>query len=214
MESIRILTGTEICRDDILQAVQLDRISYEDLYQLQADTCIAYHQKNPYIYLMAAQAGTGRIVGYLNFSPVRESLFRQLASGEVVDTVITGDDVEPYRGPGEYWGYFSSIVVHPDFRRQGVAARLLHSWVELVLWLAQKHSIRFSGIVADAVSEGGTHLLAEAGFTLVRSSRHDSRIMLLDLTNPHTPCTSLNAPLLALYQSYPSKGGVLRDVSI
>lgn len=200
MNGYHILTGRQIDRSMIAEAIQLDRISYDDVYQLQVETCFDYFERNPDIYLMAVNDQDGSIIGYVNFSPVRESVFLQMLSGTVIDTVIAGSDVLPYRGGGLYYGYFSSIVVHPAFRRNGVAAQMLLAWSDLVLRLAAERDVYFREIVADAVSDVGAHLLSELGFTFVRPSLHASRIMTLDFFSELTEPSRFNEKVLAVYR--------------
>ena len=147
MKSFSILAGNKINREMISEAIQLDRLSYDDVYQLQVDTCFDYFEKNNDIYIMAVDNESGRVIGYINYSPIKEEVYSELSSGSVIDTVITGDDVLPYEDGACYWGYFSSIVVHPDYRQHGIATQMLLYWSDLVSLLATKRSIYFKGIV-------------------------------------------------------------------
>ena len=96
MKKYSILSGDKIQYRMISEAIQLDRVSYDDVYQLQVDTCLDYFEKNKDIYIMAVNPESGTVVGYVNFSPIRGSVYADIVSGSVVDTVITGDDVLPY----------------------------------------------------------------------------------------------------------------------
>lgn len=49
---IEILSAYEVTKEDIAQALELDRISYDEVYYLDVETCLAYHKKNPLIYIM------------------------------------------------------------------------------------------------------------------------------------------------------------------
>lgn len=207
MKSYRILAGSQITREMILEAVRLDRISYKDVYQLQPETCYSYFERNRDIYIMAVENESSRVIGYLNFSPIKESVFAELLSGNAIDTVIGGDDVLPYRDGGSYWGYFSSVVVHPDYRRRGIATQMLFHWSDLIFRLAAERNIFFRKIVADAVSEAGSHLLSEIGFSFVRASAHESRIMTLDLFRACEASSKFKEKLPAIYRIYHEKGG-------
>lgn len=200
MTKISILSGDKINCRMISEALQLDRISYDDIYQLRVDTCLDYFERNHDIYIMAVDHETGTVVGYINFSPIKESVYADLASGSVVDTVITSDDVLPYEAGNNYWGYFSSIVVHPEFRHHGVATQMLLYWSDLVVQLAEKRSIYFKGIVADAVSDIGALLLSEIGFSFSRTSMHETKIMTLNLFSDDVPQSKFNKNLLASYR--------------
>lgn len=172
MKSYSIYMGSQINHRMISEAIQLDRISYEDIYQLQVETCYDYFEKNSDIYIMAVDEKSGHVIGYINFSPIKETVFKELISGNTIDTVIIGDDVLPYLDESYYWGYFSSIVVHPDYRQHGVATEMLLHWSYLVLRLAAERNIFFKKIVVDAVSDVGVHLLSELGFAFVKPSMH------------------------------------------
>lgn len=205
MSLFTILAGKQITHDMISEAVQLDRISYDDVYQLQVETCYDYYEKNSDIYIMAVDDKSGHIIGYINFSPVKESVFEELISGSTIDTVITGNDVLPYLDGTYYWGYFSSIVVHPDYRQHGVATQMLLHWSDLIFRLATEHDIYFKKIVADAVSDVGVHLLSELGFNFVKLSLHESKIMTLDLFQRNDVRSRFNEKLIAIHKEYSKK---------
>lgn len=207
MKSYSIYTGSQINHRMISEAIQLDRISYDDIYQLQVETCYDYFEKNSDIYIMAVDEKSGHVIGYINFSPIKETVFEDLISGNTIDTVITGDDVLPYLDGSYYWVYFSSIVVHPDYRQHGVATEMLLHWLDLILRLAAERNIFFKKIVADAVSDVGVHLLSELGFAFVKPSMHESKIMALDLFKKNEVQTKFNDRLLAVYKKYSEKEG-------
>lgn len=202
-----ILSGNEIQYGMISEAIQLDRVSYDDVYQLQVDTCLDYFEKNKDIYIMAVNPESDTVVGYVNFSPIRKSIYEDIVSGRVVDTVITGDDVLPYEDESCYWGYFSSIVVHPKYRQQGIATQMLRYWSDLVFRLANSRSIYFKGIAADAVSDIGAYLLSKIGFSFVRQSTHETRIMTLNLFSEDVQQSMFNEKMLTVYREYRERDG-------
>lgn len=207
MKPVSIIAGKEVNHKMISEAIQLDRISYSDVYQLQVETCFDYFEKNKDIYIMAVDDDSGIVIGYINFSPIKEPIYSDLASGNVIDTVITGDDVLPYENGDCYWGYFSSIVVHPEHRRHGIATQMLLFWSDLVFRLANNRSIYFNGIVADAVSDVGAYLLSEIGFSFVKSSTHESKIMTLDLLSEDIVKSKFNDKVLTVYREYKKGNG-------
>lgn len=75
MKSFSILSGSRINREMISEAIQLDRISYDDVYQLKADTCFDYFEKNNDIYIMAVDNESGHVIGYINYSPIKEDVY-------------------------------------------------------------------------------------------------------------------------------------------
>ena len=207
MRSFSIIAGSNVNHKMLSEAIQLDRISYDDIYQLQVETCYDYFEKNNDIYIMALDDESDRVIGYINYSPIKESIFTDLVSGSTVDTVITGDDVLPYKDGCFYWGYFSSIVVHPEYRQHCVATQMLLYWSNLVLRLAADRNIYFKKIVADAVSDIGEHLLSELGFTLIRPSMHKSKIMTLDLFEDNSCNSKFRKNLTEIHREYSKKEG-------
>ena len=199
--------GNRINHKMINEAIQLDRISYDDIYQLPVETCYDFFAANSDIYIMALDDESDDVIGYINFSPVKKSVFNQMVSGSAIDTVITGDDILPYRDGDVYWGYFSSIVVHPAYRCHGIATQMLLNWADLVYRLASEHNIYFKRIVADAVSDVGAHLLAEIGFSLIRLSEHKSKIMTLDLVRRNYFHPKFSDKLLSIHKKYEEKAG-------
>lgn len=207
MKSFSIIADSNVNHKMISEAIQLDRISYDDIYQLQVETCYDYFEKNSDIYIMAVDEKNGHVIGYINFSPIKETVFKDLISGNTIDTVITGDDVLPYLDGAYYWGYFSSIVVHPDYRKHGVATQMLLYWSDFVFRLATERDIYYKKIVADAVSDVGVHLLSELGFNFVKPSMHESKIMTLDLFQKNDVQSRFNEMLLAIHKEYSEKEG-------
>lgn len=197
---IKIIQGDMVTHKYIAQALELDRISYGDIYQLQLDSCLAFFETNPEIYIVAVDDTIDTVIGYINFSPITADMFKLLSSGQVVDTVIVSDDIVHYGNNQDCWGYFSSIVVHPDYRRHGIATQMLLCWKELVFNLAKKRNIFFNGIVADAVSDVGYHILSEIGFVYTRVSSHDSQVMVLDLFSDKVLSSKFNDKLLSIYR--------------
>ena len=212
MASYHVYSGSEINHRMISEAIQLDRLSYSDIYQLQVETCYEYFEKNNDIYIMAVDDDTGNVIGYINFSPIMESVFRELVFGNTIDTVITSNNVASYSNGNIYWGYFSSIVVHPDYRQQGIATHMLLRWSEFIFFLATERDIFFEKIVADAVSSVGEHLLSEIGFSFTKLSNHKSRIMTLDLFGKNLSNWESNEKLMAVYRKYKEKEGTIHVI--
>ena len=200
MIMIEILQTDKITKEHIAQALELDRISYDEIYHLDLETCEAYFRKNPLIYIMANDTAAKKIIGYINFSPLTEATYSRILSGQVIDTVIRGNDIVEYSDKQACWGYLSSVVVHPDYRQRGYARLLLSKLSELLCKLAEERGIFFKGIVADAVSDAGYRLLYHMGFEQVKSSAHDTRIMCFDPFSDPVRITDFNKRVLSIYQ--------------
>lgn len=202
MKSFNILTGNDINREMISEAIQLDRISYDDMYQLQVDSCFDYFKKNNNIYIMTIDNELGHVIGYINYSPIKEKVYRNLICGNMIDTLISSDDILSYKDGICYWGYFSSIVVHPEYRQYGIATQMFIYWFDMLLQLAQNRSIYFKGIVADAISDIGIYLLSKMGFSSGIISSHRSTIMFLDLFSENIISSKFNDKVITVYKKY------------
>ena len=170
-----ILGGSEITTEHIIGALNIDYICYPEEYHLSEDACIGYYHKNPFIYFIAVDS-LGNVVGYINFSPITDNKYEELRSGKYIDTVITKDDILAYEANNKYSVYFSSICVHPQNRKQGVATSLIEELLRFIEEL-KKQDIEINRIVADAVSDSGYMLLKKLGFSKVRDSSHKTIIM-------------------------------------
>ena len=174
-DGCRVLFGKDISEDNIRSALQLDYMCYDDIYHLDVDRCIEYHNKNPYIYIMVVD-DSDKAIGYINFSPVIDDIYEVLRKGKCIDTIITANDICIYK-PGEaYSFYLSSICVHPDYRKRGIA-KLLLSFLDKLEESLKSSDIIIRRIVADAVSKSGEKILKSRGFYEVCRSEHNSMIM-------------------------------------
>lgn len=196
---IEILPADKITKEHIAQALALDRISYDEMYDLDLETCEAYFRKNPLIYIMLTDNAAKTMIGYINFSPVTEAAYSLILSGQVIDTLIRENDIVEYSDNLPCWGYLSSAVVHPDYRHKGYAKMMISKLSDLLCELAEERGIFFKGIVADAVSDAGYRLLDHMGFEQVKSSAHDTRIMCFNPFSDSVRKTDFNKRVLSVY---------------
>jgi len=197
---IQIIAGRQVTGEDILAAAYLDRSTYEEEYFLTVETCVGYISKNPYIYTMAVDTATGRIIAYLNFSPVTKAMYETIRSGEVLDTVITPEDIVPYTPDTEIYAYMSSIVVAAEYRGQSIALSLFRHFFRFLRDYTNENRIVIRRIVADAVTEEGYRLAGELGFDYVKDSGHDSKIMEFASNKTGIRVTEWNKDLLKIYR--------------
>ena len=174
-KNFQIIHGKDITENHIKSILDLDYMVYDEIYYLDVNTCIKYHQKNPDIYFIALN-DSKELIGYINFSPIKEDLYNLLKSGTVIDTVITANDLLDYKPNNQYSIYFSSICVHPDYRHIGVAKELLKSLIDFIDEL-KKSNITIKRIIADAVSKSGEKILRSNEFDFIRYSEHGTKIM-------------------------------------
>jgi ribosomal-protein-alanine N-acetyltransferase len=105
---------------------------------------------------------TGRLVmGLLRFfgkEPVR--LLVAEIGGRVVGTTIVS--------PGEKSGYISSVMVHPDFRRKGIATRLVTSALD---YIRKKNKVR-AVLHVDSTNDSAISIYVKLGFKAFERSTY------------------------------------------
>ena len=207
MDRISYVYGVDVTKKQICEALELDRLVYEEQYYLEEDTCLEYHCKNPFIYFMALNE-EGKVIGYINFSPICEEIYQKLQTGEVIDTVVRAQDLCVYLSGQRLYGYFSSIVVHPAYRRQGIATERSRRVLQFLEQLACEQDILFYSILADAVSETGEHLLCRIGFRKKVNSMHHSKIMIFEPLSAQCTKTEWNGTLIECYKQRSEKYGL------
>ncbi|MBE5849071.1 MAG: GNAT family N-acetyltransferase [Lachnospiraceae bacterium] len=172
---IRIISGRQVKKKHLLEAIKLDELVYKEIYRVDPEVGFGFVNINPEIYIMAVDASDS-VIGYINFSPITKKMYEGIRSGDVIDSSITPDDIEPYENGRSYQFYFSSICVHPDYRGRGVAGALLAELKQFIKGLSERN-IRIKRIVADAVSDSGRNILLKNGFVRIKDSTHESTIM-------------------------------------
>lgn len=203
MSCVQIIHGDSVNEEYVLQALALDYLVYPDEFHLDRETCLAYFHKNPHIYFIAITDVDNTVVGYINFSPLDCVCYNALKRGEAIDTIVTADSVLKYEPHQHYLGYFSSIVVHPDYRHRGIARKLLDELFEFLYLQTYNHDIWFDEITADIITPEGARLASKFGFCPVTRSSHNSATMVL---NPHCPGTGFQQEQLRFFRLYKTVG--------
>ncbi len=134
---LEIITGKQITVDDIRQAVHLDSLVYDDVYHVDTALCEEWFAVNPDIYVMARDVTCGKIIAYVNVSPVTEECYDRIKNGDFIDTGITADMILSYDMPFPYSIYFSSIVIHPDYHNTQVFMKLFNAIIDKFIELGE-----------------------------------------------------------------------------
>lgn len=202
MADIYIKSGNQITKQDVFDAIELDRKSYNEIYYVNIEQCLAWFDTNCDIYIMAFSKKTNSLVGYINFSPVTKEFYDDMCNGKIVDTSIKDTDVLPYVDNKEYYAYFSSIIVSQEHRRKGIARTMLEALSNFIVELADHRNIYFKGIVGDAISDGGRHLLTSYGLKILKTSSHNTTIMIGDFFDKDIMVTKYNKDIVAAYRRH------------
>lgn len=180
---ISIITGKQVTLEDIKQAVYLDTLVYDDIYHVDTTQCEKWFNVNPDIYVMAKDIQTGRVIAYVNISPVTDECYDRIKNGDFIDTGITADMILSYDMPFPYSVYFSSIVIHPDYQNTEVFMEIFNAIVDKFIALGE-HEVFIRRMIADAVTNNGEKFCRLFGMTKLKGSDHDSSLYEITMIPP------------------------------
>ena len=88
MSRYSVVEGAAVTAEDIGEAILLDRLVYPEEYCVTLEQCLAWFRRNSRIYTMVRDGETGRIVGYVNVSPVTDEYYEKILGGEFIDACL------------------------------------------------------------------------------------------------------------------------------
>ena len=95
----KVHCGKEITPQMIFEAVEIDKLVYNDSYIGNYDNCVKWWKKNKYIYVMLEDIKTKKIIGYINAMPINNTLYEIIKKGEIIDVTINDENIETYDLP-------------------------------------------------------------------------------------------------------------------
>lgn len=162
-------------------ALELDKIVYDEKYVYDYSVCKRIFDMNENMYIMVYDKSNGVLAGYVNYTSLNKKTYDIIKEGLSIDTVITENDVVSYKDRNIFYHlYFSSIVTNPKYRRSGVANMIIQAFISEVDKLSN-NGIFFDEIVADCISEGGVYLTEKLNMQFYKMSLEGTKIMLLEL---------------------------------
>lgn len=198
--NIEIVEGKDVTPEDIAQASYLDTLVYDKVFCAPVDVCLQWNAVNNRIYTMARDTETGKIVAYVNLSPVTDSYYEKIKSGTFLDVYLPPEAIASYDMPSCMYNlYFSSIVIHPDYQNTGVFLPLFNAIVNKFIALGDS-GIFIHRMIADAVSERGRQFCRLFGMKNVKTSEHNSTIYEISLLPPQFKVSS--RPTKELFDFY------------
>ena len=134
----KVYFGNEIKEEMIYQAVEIDKLVYNDSYIGDYYKCINWWKKNKFIYVMIQDIRTKKIIGYINSMPIDNILYNKIKNGEIIDVMIGEEDIETYDLPDIYNLYISSVALHPSYHNTGAFKFLYDALMKLITELFKR----------------------------------------------------------------------------
>ena len=94
MGKYSIVEGVNVVRQDIEDALELDKLVYEEDFYVSIEQCLSWYTRNNKIYTMIRDDETGKIIGYINASPVSGEYYERIRSGDFIDTYLPAEAIE------------------------------------------------------------------------------------------------------------------------
>lgn len=165
LKDLVAIPGVEAVDWHIDQSVILDSLVYEEEdFQGVIDTCKDWYKTNPdiYTFLVDRTDNEERLAAYVNAMPITEDLFYQILEGKVIDTLISKDDILTYEDNNEYYLYFCSIVVHPDYQNTRAFTVIFDAFMQSLIKLSERN-IYIKAVTAEGATKKGARLCRLSG---------------------------------------------------
>jgi hypothetical protein len=122
--------------------------------------------------------GPRQVVGYWHFAALKNAQFIRARSGELLDSEITLDVVEPIDVPGIYNLYFTLLGVLPEHR--GAGALLIDAFFSRIESLAER-GVLFREVCANAFTKDGRRICEGFGMHFLCPHKDFGSVYILQL---------------------------------
>lgn len=112
--------------------------------------------------------GPRNIIGYWHFAALNNEEFARLKAGDLQESEITLDSLEPLDTPGVYNLYFTLLGTLPDCA--GGGARLMYAFYQQLEELAKK-GVYFREICANVFTDDGRRICEASGMQRLRDHK-------------------------------------------
>ncbi len=173
-----VLTGEDFDVSFLPKVMDVDRECYAAEYVGELSQMEARYLKNPKTFVCVMDGE--RIAGYINFFPVNDALWEDIAftGKEIRDDDIMPDEVPEYAPEGNKL-FIISVCVREEYRDQKEVIKLLtDSWIAYLNKLNKDYKIE--AIAGTAVSAGGRKFLSNCMFGIQRELEDGNTVYICD----------------------------------
>ncbi len=190
--NIIAVSPEEFTKEDIVESFNIEKLVLPPNLIASVTTDLKWYKHNPLTIIGARDKTTGKLIGFFNTIPIKDSLYEQIKSGTFDDTELSIDDIRQYDIPGFYKLYLCSFCIHPAYNATTAFKIIYTSFIDFLLNLATEREIFISDIIADGVTSKGQSLCESIGMTKITQSCHSSTIYEASLIPPTYTTLKLN----------------------
>lgn len=165
--------GTELLR----HLIELDYLTTEDLtlaHEGSPEQWGPVFMGHPDTWRLLI-LGPRNIVGYWHMAPLFPSEYALAKSGDLLDSQITADTLEPFAVPGHFDTYLVQVCMHPRHRHPRNVQLLFESMFGLLDELSED-GVFFREVTANGFTKVGRGLCRTLGLTLIADRAEHTKI--------------------------------------
>ncbi len=168
---------------------ELAAMAYKESDLIPLEILERWWQQHPSLFLLAYK--DERLCGYISAFPLNNQAFKRTLEPDFDEKKLELSSILSFEAVGAYQMYFSSIVVHPEWRGRGISKALRKTFLNnlILLWLAGRCVTQLSSLV---VSAQGVTMMKSLGMNAFQKGQEED-IFYANLTEK-----SLNACLQLL----------------
>jgi GNAT superfamily N-acetyltransferase len=147
---------------------------YSTTTLLPASALSSWYKRNQEVFWIARDGD--ELIAYMTMLPLSPEAFAATLEPQFDERRLSASDVLCYSNDGNYFGFVSSIVVHPDYRGSGVSRQLRAYFLNTLLnwWGCGRRIVRIS---AEALNDRGASMMKSLGLNEHVRSDHGSIIL-------------------------------------
>lgn len=167
-------TGPLLEADPANDIFRLASSVYSATTLLPASTLSCWYKRNSEVFWIARDGE--KLVAYMTMLPLSHEAFAATLEPQFDEKRLSASEVLRYSNDGDYFGFVSSIVVHPDYRGSVVSRQLRAHFLDTLInwWDCGRRIVRLS---AEALNDRGASMMKSLGLSEHVRSDHGSIIL-------------------------------------